>query len=135
MKTTSKSYKNKDHEYVDTRHKYIEHLSNKPPTTSMRERPEWECTYTNSRNRVLEKARTRTFYFKNVRLTDLVGLKKGKTKQVTGSWNSVSLVWSCGLKFFVVKIERSFAYKKVVNRIAKSRVRRSKEQVWLAKRL
>ena len=46
MKTVSKSYKNKDYvmkEIENTIHtidtnKYIEHLSNKPPTTSMRER-------------------------------------------------------------------------------------------------
>ena len=44
--------------------KYIEQHSNKPPTTSI----------TNGHNRVIEKARTRTFHFKNVRLTDLVGL-------------------------------------------------------------
>ena len=42
--------------------------------TSMRERHVWECTYTNDRSRVPEKARTRTFYFKNAPLTDLVGL-------------------------------------------------------------
>ena len=42
-------------------------------------------------NRVLEKTRTRTFYFKNVRYTDCVELQKGKTKQTTVSSNSVSL--------------------------------------------
>ena len=54
--------------------KCIEQILNKPSTTSIGERHVWEFTYTNCCNRVLEKARTRTFYFKNVRLTHLVGL-------------------------------------------------------------
>ena len=36
-----------------------------------------ESTYTNGSNRIREKARTRIFYFKDIRLTDLVGVKKG----------------------------------------------------------
>ena len=41
----------------------------------------WERTYTNGRDRVLDKEKTKTFYFKNVRLTDIVGLFiKGQDK-------------------------------------------------------
>ena len=47
-----------------------------------------------SRDIVLEKARTRTFYFNNVRQTICIGLYEyeDKTKQTTSSNNSVSLV-------------------------------------------
>ena len=67
---------------------YVEHLSNKPHTTSNRERHVWECTYTSGRNRVIKKAKTRTFYFKNVR----GGLQNCRTKQTTVRSNSISLM-------------------------------------------
>ena len=54
--------------------KYIEHFLNKLPTTSLKERHVRECTYRNDRIRLLEKAKTNTFFFKNVPLIDLVGL-------------------------------------------------------------
>ena len=60
-----------------------------------------------SRHRVLEKATSRTLYFKNVRETVCVGLYKDKTKQTTGSSNSVSLVCeenSRGLKISAIEI-------------------------------
>ena len=51
--------------------KYIEHHPSKPTTTNMREkrdRPKYANAQTTSgRDRVLKKARTRTFCFKKVR--------------------------------------------------------------------
>ena len=60
MKTISHGYKNQTHEYErDRKHtnKYIEYL--------------YENAHT--------KAKRRTFYFKNIRLIDLIELQKGKT--------------------------------------------------------
>ena len=67
-----KEIENNKRQCVHNIHKI--NTSNKPPTRSMRERHVLECTYTNGRISEIEKARTRTFRFKNVRLTDHVGL-------------------------------------------------------------
>ena len=47
-------------------YEYIEHLSSKSITTSMRGRHVWGCTYINFRNGVIQKARSWTFYIENV---------------------------------------------------------------------
>ena len=52
--------------YTIHTNKYIEHLTNKPTTTVMSNKQILECTYTSCRCRVIEKARTRTLYFKNI---------------------------------------------------------------------
>ena len=57
---------------------FTQYILNKPTTTSMRDRQVCECIF--------------AIEFKNVRLTDLVGLQKGKAKQTTVSKNSVGLV-------------------------------------------
>ena len=84
MKTTSKIYKNKNHEYESdrkqqetmctqyTRHKYV--LTNASNSFQTTNKKAWGKDMYENGNRVLEKAKTIIFYFKNGSLVDIVGV-------------------------------------------------------------
>ena len=86
IKTTNKSCKQKEnHEYIrdENRHKLAR-------TQQQRMQPKYAND--NKTLRILEKAKTRIFYFQNVRQPIYVNLQKSNIKQTTGIKNSVSLM-------------------------------------------
>ena len=60
---TMKENGTRDSVYTIHTHKYIEHLPNKPPTTTMGDRQVRECTCCHDK---ILKANTRIFYFEKI---------------------------------------------------------------------
>ena len=101
---STKAKATKDNVYVIHTNKQIGHDPSKPTTTSMKEKG--IVKYANvqttiDRDRVLEKARTRNFCFKNVPQADCIGLQKCKINQSVRIQSALCEENSRGLKISI----------------------------------